>query len=94
MKRLGMEGALTGLWLAKRFVRHGGALGKVACASAALGTVGSLGLLAHRIWKNRQSYRNAKDSLSATPQEEGRLSLERTRGIAQGSILPPLYSNI
>lgn len=97
LKRLGMDSALAGLWLAKGFLRRKafGLTGEGARAGVALGTAATLGILAHRVWKKRQT-RSGGSRAEEEPAEtgDGLVVPRRRRGIAQGSVLSPLYSNI
>jgi RNA-directed DNA polymerase len=91
IKRLGVDGALAGLWLAKGFVRKGGIFGLAGKAGVAVGAASAAGYLAKRVWR---ATRKEREAVSGEPEGTGIPVPPRQRGIAQGSILSPLYSNL
>lgn len=91
LRQLGSGGTLLGLTMAKHLIKKGilpGKVGLVVKAGAAAGTAGALGVAAFRQWQRQQRRPEAVVITTAY------FVPPRQRGIAQGSILSPLFSNI
>ena len=90
LRRLGADGALLGLALARGLLKQGGTKAAVRGAlktGAALGTAGVALAVARELWGRRSP---ANPATFSDPYFVG---AER-RGIAQGAILSPLYANV
>ena len=103
MRRLGEDGGLLGLMLARNLVKYSwkaGKLGVAFKAGAALGTTGVVGTLAYQGWKElRRRQLSQREPLPSVAGRDHELILphfipDNQRGIAQGSTLSPFYSNV
>ncbi|MEI6046870.1 MAG: reverse transcriptase domain-containing protein, partial [Chloroflexota bacterium] len=103
VRRLGEDGGLVGLMLARNLVKYSwkaGKLGLAFKAGAALGTTGVVGTLAYQGWKElRRRQLSQREPLPSVAGRDHELILphfipDNQRGIAQGSILSPFYSNV
>lgn len=94
LRRLGADGAMLGLAMLKEAVRRGwvpGTAGLVLKTGTTLGTAGAVGLLAWQKWRRKPP--KAGLNTEAEFLEFYQVPPEK-RGIAQGSVLSPLFSNI